>query len=488
MFAMNKYDVIIIGAGITGSAISRELSRYELNILWLEKESDVCMGTSCANSAIIHAGYDAVPGTLKSVMNVQGNHLWPQLSQDLDIPFRRTGSYVVAVDDSEHKTVCALYERGRANQVSDLQILEAAEMKRRVPAISKEVRSGLWAGTTGVIDPFQATLALAENAVANGVELSLETHFLDFIRKENQIIGVLTNKGKFYGDWIINCAGVYADEVMHKAGVHKDFRISARKGEYMVFDSAHVQLNDVLFPAPSEKGKGILVTTTAHGNVMIGPNSSFVEDKEDKSITAAGLQEVFENARRLVPSLESRYIIAEYSGLRATGNQKPHKDFLIELSKEAAGLVNVAGIESPGFASAPAIAEYVTALLAHQGLPTQKRKEFSPYRQGRPRLKSMSHPQRQALISKNPAYGRVVCRCEHVTEGEILDAIHSVIPARTYDAVKRRTWLGTGRCQGGFDYSRTIEILARELGISVMQVTKKGFGSEFIYRETKDVI
>ncbi len=435
MAAMNKYDVIIIGAGVVGAAVARLLSRFELKILWLEKESDVCMGTSCANSAIIHAGYDAIPGTHKSRLNVRGSGLWPSWAEELDISFRQTGSYVVAFDDAQQDTVRELYERGRQNGVANMRIINSAELSRRVPLLSREVRSALWAGTTAVVDPFQATLAISENAVANGVELRLATSLLGFIQDGSRVTGVLTEAGDFSADWVINCAGVYADKVMHLAGAHKDFEITPRKGEYLVFDSAQIQLGEVIFPAPSEKGKGILVTTTAHGNVMAGPNSVYVSSKEDKDITVSGLQEVFDNARRLIPSLDAGAVIAEYSGLRATGNHTPHRDFLIEVSEEAVGLVNVAGIESPGFASAPALAEYVVELLTRHGLRVEAKKEFNPRRQARPRLKNMTHAQRQELVRQNPAYGRVVCRCEHVTEGEILDAVRGLIPARTYDAV-----------------------------------------------------
>ena len=482
----SRYDVAIIGAGVVGAAVARYLSQFDLDVIWIEKESDVCMGTSCANSAIIHAGYDAKCGTLKSRLNVRGNQLWHELVGLLHIEADMTGSYVVALNDEEAAIVEELYHNGIENGVEKLSLVPGEELIKKIPQLSAQAKCALKADDAFVIDPFGATLALAENAVVNGIELSLETEFLDFILSDGKVKGISTSIGDIECDWVINSAGLYSDSIMHKAGLHPDFKISPRKGEYIVFDSSHIKMREVLFPVPTDKGKGILVTTTAHGNLMVGPNSVAIDDKEDKEITEMGMMEVFVNAKRMIPSLDNRYAIAEYSGLRATGNLKPNKDFLIEASDEIAGLVNLAGIESPGFASAPAIAEYVSQLMEDKGLKLDRKSGWIPGAEPKPRLRKMNHQQREELIRSNPAYGRIVCRCENVSEGEIVDAICSVIPATNYDAIKRRTWLGTGRCRGGFDYSRTIEILARELNISVTEVTKKGKGSEIIYRGTKD--
>jgi len=484
---MGKYDIIIIGAGIAGASVARFLSRYDLKILWLDKESDVCMGASCANSAIIHAGYDAKVGTLKASMNVAGNKMWPTLAEQLDIPFVKTGSYVIAQNQTEFKNLDALYKNGLQNGVEGMKIMSRDEICRIEPLLNKDICGALWASTAGVIDPFGAVLGLAENAVANGVELKLDTAFEDFIIESGKITGVKTNNGIYNCEWAINCAGLYSDEVMHKAGSHLDFEITPRRGEYVVFDTAAIKLNTVFFPAPSEKGKGILVSTTAHGNVLAGPNSWFVNSKDNSDITTEGLQEIFENAKHIIPSLSYSSVIAEYSGLRATGNFGPNKDFIIEIASEVDGLINLAGIESPGFASSPAIAARVVELLGSRQKLHEK-KNFNPLRKRRPAFKHLSHSERAELVGRKPAYGRIVCRCENVTEGEIVDAIHSNVPARTYDAIKRRTWLGTGRCQGGFDYSRTIEILSRELNVPVETITKKGKGSEFVYHKTKDAV
>jgi glycerol-3-phosphate dehydrogenase len=481
---MNSYDIIIIGAGVAGASAARFLSRYDLKILWIEKESDICMGASCANSAIIHAGYDATSGTLKSSMNILGNRIWPVLAEQLDIPYMGCGSYVIAQNSAEFSQIKSLYDEGVTNGISGLEILTGKQVCDREPLLAKNVCGALWAPTAGVIDPFDAVLGMAENAVANGVELMLETAFESFIIENEKIKGITTNKGEFGCKWVVNCAGLYSDEVMHKAGVHLEFEIKPRRGEYIIFDPARIKLDKVFFPAPSEKGKGILVTTTVHGNVMAGPNSWFVNSKENSEITSEGVKEIFENAKQMIPSLDFSAVIAEYAGLRATGNSGG-KDFIIEIADEVEGLINLAGIESPGFASAPAIAQRVVELLGSRETLIEK-KDWKPQRKRKPSFRTLSHNQRQELIAQKPAYGRIVCRCENVTEGEIVDVIHSIVPAANYDAIKRRTWLGTGRCQGGFDYSRTIEILSRELGVPVAAVSKKGSGSEFVYRMTKD--
>ncbi|BAL81565.1 NAD(P)/FAD-dependent oxidoreductase [Caldisericum exile] len=492
---MEKFDVIVIGAGVVGAMIARTLSRYELNVAVIEKESDVCMGTTAANTAIIHAGYDPLPGTLKAELNVRGNKLWDQLAFELGIPFKRTGDYVVAIDSNEFNKLEELYNRGKLNGVIGLEILGRDEVLSRLPYINKDVGGAMFASTGGIIDPFQAALAPMENAVVNGVKLFLETSFEDFIFDGKRIVGIKTNKGDFLCSWVINAAGLYADTVMHKANLHPEFKITPRKGEYYIFDRNEFAISEVLFPVPTEISKGIMVTTTVHGNTIIGPNSHEVPDKEDTSNTVEGLDEVFKGASKLVPQIANsmKHVIAIFAGLRATGNARTpnpnidyHHDFLIEVNKDI-GLVNVAGIESPGLASSPAIAERVIELLKDSGLKLKEKKDFNPIRSPRPRFKDMSNEERAKLVSKNPSYGRIICRCEYVTEGEILDEIHAPVPARTYDAIKRRTWLGTGRCQGAFDTPRVVEILSKELGISPLEVTKKGDDSYFLLRKTKEV-
>lgn len=491
-----NYDVIIIGAGIIGSMVARFLSKYKLDILLIEKESDVGMGTSSANSAAVHAGYDALPGTNKAITNVLGTEMWPQLSQELGIPYERCGDYVVAVTEEDITVLEDLLERGRKSGVPGMELISGEEMRRREPLIRPDTIGALWAPTGGISDPLTATVAVAENAVMNGVTVLLNTAFEDFLMDGNTITGIRTNQGDFNCRWVVNAAGLYADEVMHKAGVRPDFAIRPRRGEYLILDKAEFQLNHntILFPAPSKKGKGILVASTLHGNVIVGPNANFVDDKTNKDMTREGVEEIWSGGKKLVPSVNRKHIIAEFAGLRATGNANTpnpeieyHQDFVIEIPKEVKGLVNLGGIESPGFTASPAIAVKVIELLREAGEPLEEKPDWNPIREAPPVFRHMDKHQQAALIAKEPAYGRIVCRCEMVTEGEILAAIHSPIPATNYDAIKRRTWLGTGRCQGGFDMPRVVHILSEELGIAPEEVTKKGTGSPLLYRRTKDV-
>jgi glycerol-3-phosphate dehydrogenase len=488
------YDVIIIGGGIVGCMTARALSRYQLKILLIEKEADIGAGVSAANSAIVHAGYDPVPGTLKACMNVAGNKLWDTVSGELDIPYERRGDFVVAIGPEELPRLDKLLQQGKQNGVLGMGLIGADEMQRREPNINPQVSGALWASTGGICDPLAATVAAGESAVQNGATVLLETAFEDFTIEKGKITGVKTNRGVFGCRWAVNAAGLYADLVMHRAGVRPDFKITPRRGEYSILDGAEITINNVLFPVPTATSKGALVTATLHGNTLIGPNAEDIQDKEDTAVTGAGQAEIWQGGRRLIPALNTRHVIAVFAGLRPAGNARCETpgvdydhDFVIEIPGEVQGLVNLAGIESPGLTAAPAIAERVVEMLKDAGEPLAERPEFDPVRRARPRFHHLPPAEKALLIRNDPRYGRVVCRCEMVTEGEIVAEIHAPIPARTYDAIKRRTWLGTGRCLGGFDMPRVVEILARELNIPVTEVSKRGPGSEFIVRSTKEV-
>lgn len=491
---MKTYDVIVVGGGVVGCMVARFLSRYQLSVLLIEKEADVGMGASSANSAIVHAGYDPLPGTLKAEMNVQGNAMWDTLSGELGFEFDRRGDYVVAIGVEEFAHLETLLQQGRRNGVPGMHIISADEMRYREPNINPEVSGAIWAPTGGICDPFMVTVAAAENAVQNGVDLLLQTEFQGFLMDKNRIMGVKTNRGEFRAWWVVNAAGINSDKVMHAAGIRPEFKITPRRGEYAVMDRAEIQINNVLFPVPSAKGKGILVTTTLHGNAMIGPNALVNDNRDDRPITAEGIAEIWSGAQKLVPSLSPRYTIAVYAGLRATGNAPSpnpniqyNADFVIEIPKEVQGLVNLGGIESPGLTSAPAIAKRVVELLKDAGEKLVEKRDWNPIRPPRPRFSKLPREEQIKLIRTDPAYARVICRCETVTEAEIINEIHAIIPAHTYDAIKRRTWLGTGRCQGSFDMPRVVDILARELGVPREAISKKGAGSEFLIRPTKQV-
>ena len=493
------YDIIIIGAGITGTMVARFLSRFDLQILLIEKASDLCMGATSANSALIHGGYDAVPGTLKAEMNTKANPMWDQLSAELNFGFRRCGTYVVAIGENELSRLAELKERADTNGVF-VELVSADVMERAEPRINPEVSGALFCPTGGICDPWGATIAAAENAVMNGVEFCSETEFTDFIfdppsveSSPRKIIGIKTNQGNIGCRWVINATGLYADDVMHKAGVRPEFKITPRRGEYFVLDRKRVQINNVLFPVPSPISKGIVIATTMHGNAVLGPNAQEIEDKADVAVTHEGMTKVWDGIEKLVPGLEQRDVIAVFAGLRPGGNAQCekltvdyHKDFVIEVPSQISGLVNLGGIESPGLTAAPAIAVRVIELLTQAGEDLIEKDNWDPLRPARPVFRHLSHAEQADLIKRNPNYGRVICRCENVTEGEIIAEIHAPIPATTYDAIKRRTWLGTGRCLGGFDMPRVVEILARELGQDVLSISKKGPGSEFLIRHTKD--
>ena len=489
----NNHDIIIIGGGIVGCMIARALSRFDLDIALIEKESDIGMGASSANSAVVHAGHDPVPGTLKAEMNIKANPMWDQLSEELNFPYDRRGAYIVAVGEEQCNELDPLLVRGKQNGVP-VEILSADRMRHLEPNINPQVSGALYTPTGGICDTFAVTIAAAENAVMNGVKILTNTAFEDFIIKNDRINGVKTNKGDFICHWVINAAGVHADEVMHKAGVRPEFNITPRRGEYFVLDRAEFSTNLVMFPVPTQTSKGILVTTTMHGNTIIGPNAQNIEDKADTAVTSGGMQDIWDGALNLIPSLNQRHIIASFSGLRAGGNAHCtdtnidyNHDFIIEVPTEVKGFVNLGGIESPGLTAAPAIAERVIDLIQDAGEKLSLKKNWNPIRPARPRFRELSLAEQAKLIQKDPRYGRVICRCEMVTEGEILAELRSPVPARTYDAIKRRTWLGTGRCLGSFDMPLVVDIMVKELGLSPFEVTKKGTDSEFLVRPTKKV-
>jgi len=486
------YDIIIIGGGVVGCMTARFLSRYKLSILLIEKEIDIGSVTSAANTALVHPGYDPVSGSLKAKMNVAAVPLWLNLSEELNFAYERCGDFVVAIGQEELPQLDELVERGKRNGVTGMSIVSGDEMRKREPLINPAVSGALFAETGAMCDPFGVTLAAAENAVMNGVTILRDTAFEDFIIQNKRIVGVKTNRGAFGCRWAINAAGLYSDVVMHKAGVRPEFKITPRKGEYLILDRADFELQSVYFPVPTEISKGIMATNSVHGNTILGPTAHDQDDKEDKTNSESGLQEVLEGGRKLIPCVDPRHVIAVFAGLRAAGNAPCETpgvdyghDFIVEIPATIQGLVNLGGIESPGLSSSPAIALRVIDLLKDAGEKLVEKSDWNPIRPARPRFRHMTHAQRQAVIEKDERYGRVVCRCENVTEGEIVAEIHSLVPATTYDAIKRRTWLGTGRCQGGFDLPRVTHILARELGISETAISKKGGDSTFLLRPTK---
>ena len=466
---MKNYDAIIIGAGVTGCAVARELSRFDVSVLVVDRESDVGEGTSKANSAIIHAGFDAEPGTLKAKLNVEGNAMMDDLSRQLDIPFRRNGAMVICWREAELPRLRELMDRGERNGVPGMKLLTGDEARALEPRLQDDVYAALLAPTSGVVCPFEMTLAFAENACENGAQFSLSTEVLGIDGADGRF-AVHTTKGDFSARCVINCAGVYADRVHDMACDHA-FSITARKGEYMLLDkNAGGTVSRTIFQIPSEMGKGVLVTQTVHGNLLVGPTAEDIDDKENLATTRSNLDAVKRVSSLSVKDIPFGQVITSFAGLRATGNTG---DFIIGPDAKAPGFIDVAGIESPGLSSAPAIALYVRALV-EKVLPLREKAGFNPVRKGIPKLNQMDAAERRRLIAQRPDYGQIICRCESISEGEILDSIRRPLGATTLDGVKRRVRAGMGRCQAGFCSPRVIEILAREQSIAYGDVRKNG--------------
>lgn len=479
--AFHLYDVIIIGAGVTGCAVARYLSRYQGSALVLERAEDVCCGTSKANSAIIHAGFDAAHGSLMAKMNVQGNRMVPGLAKELDFPFRMNGSLVVCMSEEDMHRLLALYENGVKNGVEGLEIVDAQRLHELEPNVSKNAVAALWAPTGGIVCPFNMTIALAENANANGVDFRFNTKVTGFTRGEEGWT-VHTEQGDFRTRYVVNAAGVYAD-VLHNMVSARKLHITPRRGDYCLLDrQVGGFVSHTVFQLPGKLGKGVLVSPTVHGNIIVGPTAIDIEDRDGTNTTAAGLEELISKAGISVDNLPIRQTITSFAGLRA---HEDHHEFVIGEAEDAPGFVDCAGIESPGLTSAPAIGLTVAELLREK-LGLREKEDFIATRKGLLDPKSLTKEAYQALIRENPAYGQIICRCEQVTEGEIIEAIRRPLGARSLDGVKRRTRAGMGRCQAGFCSPRVMEILARELGVSQAEITKCGGASRLIVGVNKD--
>ena len=474
------FDVIVIGGGVVGGLILRELTKYKLNACLLEKASDVAMGASKANSGIVHAGFDATVGSLKAKFNVEGNKMMEGVCADLGVKFRRNGSLVVAFSEEELETLHTLKARGEANGVEGLEIISQEQLRQMEKNISDDALGALHASTGGIVCPYELTIASIGNAMDNGATLMTDFEVCAIEKTEGGYAVKSQDGQTVEGKIVINCAGLYSGKIAEMVG-DTDIEIGARKGEYILLDRESSDfVAHTLFFTPTKLGKGILVTQTVDNNILLGPTAE--EGEATTQTSASGLAFVIEKARKMCKNPPLFNTITSFEGIRAYSDRH---DFVIEESKTAQGVIHCAGIESPGLTASPAIAKYVVETLVGGKLALEKNEAFDGTRTPDDFFKHLSMEEKNEIIKKDPSYGRIICRCESITEGEIIRAVRENPKATSVDAVKRRTRAGMGRCQGGFCQPYVAEIIARELNISIEEVTKSGKNSKLLVGKTK---
>jgi len=475
------FDVVIIGAGIMGAATAYELAKYDLKVKVLEKEHDVSNGTSKANSGIVHAGYDAKEGTLMAKYNALGNSMYEELCKEIDAPFKRTGSLVLAFSEEDREHLKLLYDRGIKNGIPGIKILEKEEVFEMEPNVSKEVVAALYAPTAGVTGPWEVTIKMLENAAINGVDIETDAKVENVEKIENGYKITLDDGREYETKVVVNAAGLYADEINNMVS-SKKIKITPRAGEYYLLDKVQGNLvNNVIFQCPTKVGKGILVAPTAHGNLIVGPTATSTEDKEYVGNTLSGLDAVKLAAVKSVKDINFRDNIKNFNGLRAEAD---YPDFIIGEVEDAPYFFNIAGTKSPGLTSAPAIGMDVANMIIKKLGDVTKKEE---HKKNSPQIHFMelSNEEKAEVIKKDSRYGRIICRCESITEGEIVDVIHRMVGAKTVDGVKKRCRPGMGRCQGGFCGPRVQEILARELNKKLDEIVQDKVGAYILTGETK---
>ncbi|MGL5053293.1 MAG: NAD(P)/FAD-dependent oxidoreductase [Cetobacterium sp.] len=473
------YDVLIIGAGIVGTGIARELSKYKLKVAVLEKDTDVSNETTKANSAIVHGGYDAKEGSLMAKLNVLGNSLYEDLCKELSVPFKRNGSLVLAFNEEEASHLKVLYNRGIINEVPGLSIINQEQLRKIEPNVDEKAIAALHCSSAGIVSPWEFAEALIDNAVENGVEIFLNTE-VKKIDKNNNVFDVHTNSGIFHGKYIFNCAGVHAD-LIHKMIASESYKILPRKGEYFVLDKSQgKRVNQTVFQCPSKLGKGILVTPTVHGNLLVGPDAQDIDNRYDVSTSTERLDYIKFKGSHSIKDINFRENIRTFAGIRAESDRG---DFIIEESEEK-GFFDIAGIKSPGLSAAPAITLAALNLLKKAGASLVLKDKFISPRKHM-LFMNLSSEEKAAKIKEDDRFGRMVCRCEMITEGEIIEAIHRPVKAVTIDAVKRRCRPGSGRCQGGFCGPKVQEIIARELNVDIKSIVLDKANSYILTEELK---
>ena len=472
------YDAVVIGGGVVGGMIARELSRYDISVCILEAENDVAMGATRANSGIVHAGFDAKFGSLKAKLNVKGSKMMPKVVSELGVKYVNNGSLVIGFSEDDRADLEVLLENGNKNGVEGLRILEKEELHEKEPNLSQNAYLALYAPTGAIVSPYELAIAAIGNAMDNGAELKLAFK-VKKIEKQKEGFKIYSDNECVDAKIVINAAGLYSDVIASMVG-DNSVKITPRRGEYMLLDKQCANLvSCTVFRKPNKMGKGILVSPTADGNIILGPTSENIEDKEDKTTTAAGLKKVATECLENLSSVPLNNVITSFTGLRAVGNSG---DFIINSSVD--GFYNAAGIESPGLSASPAIAEYIVDMIKEK-YPMTKKSDFNPIRESMFAFREASIEEKNKMIEKDSSYGKIVCRCEKITEGEILRALRQNPKARDLDGVKRRTRAQAGRCQGGFCSSYIVELIAKENGIEFEDVTKFGGKSYINYGKTK---
>jgi len=478
-----KTDVVIIGAGAVGCSIARELSRFCLDVIVVDKNEDVGGDASKSNSAIIHTGYDASPGTLESELVVAANPMYDQIAKDLDVPFKRVGAILPAVNDEQFEKLQDIKHKAVKNRVYDVQYKTGTELLEMEPNLNPEVKGGLYIPRESIIDPFILVQAYAENANENGVHFLLKTKVTGIRTENGEVKEVETTGGTIETKVVINAAALYCDEIAAMVG-KADYKVVARRGQFYILDrNTACQVNHIVLPIPTKITKGKLMCPTIHGNMLVGPTAEDLDDKTDKSTTKEGLQSIETDVKRLIPGVRVRECITQYSGLRPNRNPE---GLHVDTWEDLEGFINLSGVRSTGLTLSASMGVYVADLMRELGIEMIPKEHFKKTRKGIVRFRDLSDEEREALIAKDPAYGRIICRCETVTEGEILDAIRRPLGARSVDAVKRRVRAGMGRCQGGFCGPKVIKILAEELGIPETEVTKNDPGSYMVAGKTRE--
>jgi len=475
------YDVVIIGAGVVGGMLMHTLAKYDLKICALDKANDVATGATRANSAIIHAGFDAEEGSLKALLNVKGSEMMAEVAKKLGVKYKNNGAIVIAFNDEDRKTVEALYKRGVANGVKDLKILEKDELKKIEKNISENVVCALYAPTSSIICPYELTIAAIGNAMDNGAELKLNFE-VSSIKSENGIYEISSGKETVKARYVVNAAGVYSDKIAKMIG-DSSFNVTPRKGEYILLDKECGSLaSTTIFKTPSKMGKGILVSPTVDGNLLAGPTSVNISDKENNATTADGFEDIIRQASGYIKGIPFNKTITSFCGLRAVGDTG---DFIITSPKK--GFINAAGIESPGLSASPAIALYIADMLKEQGLDLCEKENYIATRKPMHYFREASIEEKNRIIKENPSFGKIICRCETVSEGEILEAIRTNPKPTDLDGVKRRTRAQMGRCQGGFCMPYITELLSKEMNVPFESITKSGGKSVINVSKTKEV-